>query len=181
MKSKSSVQRYIDDLVKGCRCVFFYRYILRESCSQFDSLPRFTRCVELDIWDGPEGDPIVWHGGTLTSKIQFYDVITAINEYAFVASPYPVILSLENHCSVPQQIKMAQCMVRTFGDALATPCLAKDGQLPSPEALRGKILIKGKPEYGGSDIGADIGADGGHGEHSQGWDLYGWRHDDADV
>ena len=141
MKSKSSVQRYIDDLVKGCRC------------------------VELDIWDGPEGDPIVWHGGTLTSKIQFYDIITAINEYAFVDSFYPVILSLENHCSVPQQIKMAEFMVRTFGDALATPRLAEDGRLPSPEALRGKILIKGKPEYSGSDIGDD----GGHGEQEGVW------------
>ena len=32
----------------------------------------------------------------------------AINRSAFVTSPYPIILSIENHCSLPQQQKMAQ-------------------------------------------------------------------------
>lgn len=35
-------------------------------------------------------------------------VCEAINRSAFVTSPYPVILSIENHCSLPQQQKMAQ-------------------------------------------------------------------------
>ena len=30
-------------------------------------------------------------------------VLLAIAETAFVASPYPVVLSLEMHCSLPQQ------------------------------------------------------------------------------
>ena len=34
-------------------------------------------------------------------------VVEAINKSAFLTSPYPVILSIENHCSVPQQQKMA--------------------------------------------------------------------------
>lgn len=29
------------------------------------------RCVELDCWDGEEGDPIIYHGYTLTTKIKF--------------------------------------------------------------------------------------------------------------
>lgn len=36
------------------------------------------------------------------------DVVEAINEAAFIASPYPVVLSFENHCSIPQQQEMAR-------------------------------------------------------------------------
>lgn len=38
----------------------------------------------VDCWDGPDGEPIVHHGYTLTSKILFKDVIETINKYAFV-------------------------------------------------------------------------------------------------
>ncbi len=34
----------------------------------------------------------------------------AIAKYAFFSSPYPLILSLEVHCSKPQQIMMAEMM-----------------------------------------------------------------------
>jgi hypothetical protein len=35
------------------------------------------------------------------------DVVEAVNRSAFVNSDMPVILSIENHCSLPQQRKMA--------------------------------------------------------------------------
>lgn len=35
------------------------------------------------------------------------DVVEAVNRSAFVTSDLPVILSIENHCSLPQQRKMA--------------------------------------------------------------------------
>ena len=38
----------------------------------------------VDCWDGPDGEPIVHHGYTLTSKILFKDVIETVNKYAFV-------------------------------------------------------------------------------------------------
>ncbi|XP_028264297.1 1-phosphatidylinositol 4,5-bisphosphate phosphodiesterase delta-3-A-like [Parambassis ranga] len=106
------------------------------------------RCVELDCWDGDKGEPVIYHGHTLTSKVPFVEVIETINEYAFKASPYPLILSVENHCSVEQQAVMAGHLRSILGDKLLTkPLNGQDSRyLPSPEDLKGKILVKGKKE-----------------------------------
>ncbi|XP_056367990.1 1-phosphatidylinositol 4,5-bisphosphate phosphodiesterase delta-3 isoform X3 [Oenanthe melanoleuca] len=103
------------------------------------------RCVELDCWEGSDGEPVVYHGHTLTSKILFRDVIESIRDSAFEKSPYPVILSLENHCGLEQQATMARHMKAILGDRLLTqPLQGQDPQhLPSPE-LKEKILVKGK-------------------------------------
>ncbi|ESO02344.1 hypothetical protein HELRODRAFT_147708, partial [Helobdella robusta] len=66
------------------------------------------RCVELDCWDGDDGQPIIHHGYTLTSKISLKEVLVAINRTAFITSDLPVILSIENHCSIIQQQRMAK-------------------------------------------------------------------------
>ncbi|XP_025087105.1 1-phosphatidylinositol 4,5-bisphosphate phosphodiesterase eta-2-like isoform X2 [Pomacea canaliculata] len=119
LRGPSRVEMYISALSKGCRC------------------------VELDCWDGPDNEPIIYHGYTLTSKILFKDVIKAVKEYGFKASPYPVILSLENHCSMEQQSVMAQHMDRILGDMIWAP----DSELtatPTPESLKYKVIIKGK-------------------------------------
>ncbi|XP_026867081.2 1-phosphatidylinositol 4,5-bisphosphate phosphodiesterase eta-2a isoform X3 [Electrophorus electricus] len=124
-----------DQLMSQSR-VDMYSWVLQAGC----------RCVEVDCWDGPDGEPIVHHGYTLTSKILFKDVIETINKYAFVKNPYPVILSIENHCSVPQQKKMAQYLVEILDEKLDVSSISvmESGLLPSPEALKGKILVKGK-------------------------------------
>lgn len=92
------------------------------------------RCVELDCWDGEDGEPVIYHGYTLTTKIKVKDVIDAIAIHAFAASPYPLVLSIEEHCSIAQQNKMATYMKNSFGDMLLTDDFAgsKD-KLPSPE------------------------------------------------
>jgi len=48
----------------------------------------FAGClaVLVDCWDGPDDEPIIYHGHTLTSKISFKSAIDSINDYAFVAS-----------------------------------------------------------------------------------------------
>ncbi|XP_044033523.1 1-phosphatidylinositol 4,5-bisphosphate phosphodiesterase delta-3-A [Siniperca chuatsi] len=106
------------------------------------------RCVELDCWDGDKGEPVIYHGHTLTSKVPFVEVIETINEYAFKASPYPLILSLENHCSVEQQTVMARHLRSILGDKVLTKPLndLDPHNMPSPEDLKGKILVKGKKE-----------------------------------
>ena len=49
------------------------------------SLAAFSPPV--DCWDGDDGEPIIFHGHTLTDKIRFRDVLVAIKGYAFVISP----------------------------------------------------------------------------------------------
>ncbi|XP_069638820.1 1-phosphatidylinositol 4,5-bisphosphate phosphodiesterase eta-2 isoform X4 [Haliaeetus albicilla] len=124
-----------DQLMSQSR-VDMYAWVLQSGC----------RCVEVDCWDGPDGEPIVHHGYTLTSKILFKDVIETINKYAFVKNEYPVILSIENHCSVIQQKKMAQYLIEILGDKLDLSSVHNDDstKLPSPASLKGKILVKGK-------------------------------------
>ncbi|XP_038671803.1 1-phosphatidylinositol 4,5-bisphosphate phosphodiesterase eta-1 isoform X2 [Scyliorhinus canicula] len=116
--------------------VDMYSWVLQAGC----------RCVEVDCWDGPEGEPIVQHGYTLTSKVLFRDVVETINKYAFIKNEYPVILSIENHCSIQQQQKIAQYLKDILGDKLnLSPVDAHDtDQFPTPQSLKGKILIKGK-------------------------------------
>uniref|UniRef100_A0A674DDU8 phosphoinositide phospholipase C n=1 Tax=Salmo trutta TaxID=8032 RepID=A0A674DDU8_SALTR len=81
------------------------------------------------------------------------EVIEAIAECAFKTSPFPVILSFENHVDSPkQQAKMAEYCRSIFGDALLIDPLEKyplesGVPLPSPQELIGKILIKNKKSH----------------------------------
>lgn len=108
----------------------------------------------MDIYDGDDGEPMITHGGTLTSKTAVRDVATAIAKYAFVSSPYPIIISAEVHCSIPQQKKLVEIFAHTFGASLVVAPIDeahKEGDeikvLPSPEQLKGRILLKAKNKY----------------------------------
>jgi hypothetical protein len=86
------------------------------------AVQRGCRCVELDCWDGPGGEPSIFHGRTLTQRVPFADVVAALAQYAFAGdSVFPLILSLEVHCSARQQARMAQILLAAFGERLLLP------------------------------------------------------------
>lgn len=100
----------------------------------------------MDIYDG-ETEPMIFHGKTLTSKVSLREVCMAIAKYAFLVSPYPIIISAEVHCGLAQQDMIAEIMKETFGDALVTKRLEERSDtetLPSPEELKGRVLLKAK-------------------------------------
>lgn len=97
IRSESLAEMYIQVLLLGCRC------------------------LELDCWpSGDLQDIVITHGKTLCTQVSFREVLEAINEYAFVASKYPLILSVENHCTrYPQLIALMAHYFRTvFGEKL---------------------------------------------------------------
>ncbi|XP_075443018.1 inactive phospholipase C-like protein 2 isoform X2 [Ascaphus truei] len=125
----------IEDQFRGPSDITGYIRALKMGC----------RSVELDVWDGPDNEPVIYTGHTMTSQIVFRSVIDIINKYAFLASEYPLILCLENHCSIKQQKVMVQHMKKILGEKLYTTSPnAEDSYLPSPDSLKGKILMKAK-------------------------------------
>lgn len=101
----------------------------------------------MDIYDSdPISEPMIFHGKTFTSKVPLRDVCHVIAKYGFVASPYPIIISAEMHCSVPGQDSVVKIMKEVFGDSLVQAPLPREAgkieTLPSPEDLKGRILLK---------------------------------------
>lgn len=110
------------------------------------------RSIELDVSDGPDSEPVLCNRNNTSTQLSFRSVIEVINKFAFVASEYPLILCLGNHCSLPQQKVMAQQMRKVFGTKLYTEAPSpSEAYLPSPEKLKRMIIVKGKKLPSDSD------------------------------
>jgi phosphatidylinositol phospholipase C delta len=121
---QSNVECYISALVQGCRC------------------------VEVDCWDGPDGQPQVVHGHTLTTAIDFRETMITINKYAFFKTRFPLWISLEVHCNPTQQAVMVAIIMEVFGNRLVTDFLDPEStKLPSPSQLIDRICIKVKKSH----------------------------------
>ncbi|XP_050239825.1 phosphoinositide phospholipase C 6-like isoform X2 [Quercus robur] len=111
------------------------------------ALKRGVRVVELDMW--PSDDTThgvhVYHGWTLTTPVEIIECLKSIREHAFSASPYPVIITLEDHLTPDLQAKVAQLITQTFEDMLFYPQPERLKEFHSPEELKYRIIISTKP------------------------------------
>ena len=105
------------------------------------------RVIELDCYDGGKDGPIIKHGGTRTKPITFRSAIAAIEADAHTVSEYPVIVTLENHCSVAKRAEMADILKEELGDKLAVPASGNMAAWPSPASLRGRVIIRDKLKH----------------------------------
>ncbi|XP_068315296.1 phosphoinositide phospholipase C 2-like [Pyrus communis] len=122
---------------------------LSSDCSDvpiIQALHRGVRVIELDIWPNSNKDDVdVLHGGTLTTPVELIKCLKSIKEHAFVASEYPVVITLEDHLTPDLQTKVAKMVTETFGEVLFSPgpeCLK---EFPSPASLKKRIIISTKP------------------------------------
>ncbi|WOK93736.1 phosphoinositide phospholipase C 2-like [Canna indica] len=123
---------------------------LSSDCSDvpiIKALQEGVRVIELDMWPNSTKDDIhILHGRTLTSPVELIRCLRSIKKYAFSASPYPVVITLEDHLTPDLRAKVAKMVVETFGDMLYYPESEESSRdFPSPEALKGRIIISTKP------------------------------------
>ncbi|CAM6055525.1 unnamed protein product, partial [Sphagnum tenellum] len=110
------------------------------------ALKQGVRAIELDLWPNSAKDDIqVLHGKTLTPPVEFDKCISAIKENAFVASQYPVIITLEDHLTSKLQKKAAEIMMDILGSTLYQPDTEVMTEFPAPELLKGRIIVSTKP------------------------------------
>ena len=124
----------IGDQLTGLSSADAYRRQLIQGC----------RHVEIDCWDG-KAMPMVTHGHTFVTIESFAAVAEAVAETAFITSDLPVILSLEMHCSPPQQHQIAKLLMQHLGPMLLLYDELCASQSPSSLLeLKRRVLVKGK-------------------------------------
>ena len=130
----------VEDQVKGPTSVDGYIAALKRNC----------RFIELDIWDPGEDydvkEPVIYHGGTQTTKLPLSAALTTINELAFEKTSFPLFIRLEQHLSLEWQRYLVEALLTHFGDKLYLPFEdTVDWTLPenspTPSEFMNKILL----------------------------------------
>jgi hypothetical protein len=119
------------------------------------ALYRGVRSLELDIWDNcNDTEPIICRKEPRSADethLKVERVLKVVRQY-LLAHPkcYPVILNIENHCSFKNQERLANILFQILGKSGLivvpddTASIDEADLLPSPQAMRGKVLILGK-------------------------------------
>ncbi|KAL3518059.1 hypothetical protein ACH5RR_020648 [Cinchona calisaya] len=122
---------------------------LTSDCSDvpiIKALKKGVRVIELDIWPNSSKDDVhVLHGRTVTTPVELIKCLKSIKEHAFSTSPYPLVITLEDHLPANLQAKVAQMLTETFGEVLFCPSSECLKEFPSPEELKYRIIISTKP------------------------------------
>ncbi|CDY07623.1 BnaA03g18880D [Brassica napus] len=122
---------------------------LSSDCSEvpvIKALQRGVRVIELDLWPNSTGTDInVLHGRTLTTPVPLITCLKSIRDHAFSSSPYPVIITLEDHLTADLQAKVAEMATQIFGQMLYYPESESLEEFPSPASLLHRIIISTKP------------------------------------
>mmetsp|Transcript_22154 Transcript_22154/g.52677 ORF Transcript_22154/g.52677 Transcript_22154/m.52677 type:complete len:1596 (+) Transcript_22154:305-5092(+) len=124
------------------------------------ALYRGVKCLELDIYDGfllgPDGaaesviareKPTSVDDSSMNVRVAF----GAVRQFLLGnKDTFPVILNIENHCSYEVQEKLANYIYRDLGayGLIVVPdnsgSMDVSDLLPSPDSMRGRVLIMGK-------------------------------------
>lgn len=117
------------------------------------ALHRGVRCLELDVWDHQD-EPVICHEDPKQDNAHFLSVkrVFKIVQQFLLANPkcYPVILNIENHCDFKNQQRLASYLFKILGKSglIVVPddaaSIDEADLLPSPQVMRGKVLVMGK-------------------------------------
>ncbi|CAL8076487.1 unnamed protein product [Calicophoron daubneyi] len=101
----------LEDQLTGPCSVEGYQRALLSGC----------RYIEVEVYDGHDGHPVVRRANSRPSGIPVQVVLETIVDYAFVRSEYPVIVSVECFASPAQQLTLATLIRCCFGQRLLLP------------------------------------------------------------
>ncbi|NWU95027.1 PLCD4 phosphodiesterase, partial [Upupa epops] len=121
-RGQSSIEGYIRALKRGCRC------------------------LEVDCWDGPNGEPMVYHGHTFTSKIPFREVVSILGNSRLswgTSSSPPPLMGMSPPSSHPRSWTPAAHIPRRLHEGDGHP-LVPTSPSTTLQELKHKILLKGK-------------------------------------
>ncbi|NXX52761.1 PLCD4 phosphodiesterase, partial [Scopus umbretta] len=118
----------IEDQIRGQSSIEGYIRALKRGC----------RCLEVDCWDGPNGEPMVYHGHTFTSKIPFREVVSTLGNRVEPSSSS--VLQGAGGAG-PQQCRVPGDSRSRGGDGHPRVTTSPSTTL---QELKHKILLKGK-------------------------------------